>query len=673
MTRLLLGRVALLALLALLALAPRLASAQELGVTTEVERPIASTGGEDPTASATEVDATDRPRADEALADALREVPGARPLSTGGYGSPSTLSLRGSDGDQVEVMLGSLPISAVDGGAFDLSVIPLWALDRVEVYRGGSPTWLGASGIGGVVRLVPRGAGASVARGTAGAGSFGLLHARASAGAVDGGADGEVDGEVDWLASAGVSRSDGDFPYVADATLLDGSDDAVERRRENAHVTQASALAHARWHSGADRVEGFALGLYREGGVPGPAIDPTDRARREEGQLLLGLGYERVERDLTLSLAAGLAYRGRALEDPDAEIGLVPRDARDDALRTVVRAGARGDALDWLEVIGVGLWIHEELWPRDALAAADPPSSARDRGRFGVEARLHGRTGSARYELRPSVRLGVVASRLADLRAEAAGTLTDRLDAVPTFRLAGALEPLPGLTLAASASSATRTPTPVELFGDRAFLRGDASLSPERAERFDASVALRGVAGPLRGRAELRGFVTLASDLIRYTRSSRFLSTPQNVDSATLAGAEIGASGTLTPHVALTVAATWLETWTPWLGAERRLPYRPRLSLYARPEARAFALGPIDRLVVYADVAHVGDAFADAANAATIAARTRVGLGLSVELWERRVRLDLGVRDVFDARGVDLLGFPLPGRSLYASLSIDAR
>lgn len=649
----------------LLLLAPLPVAAQELGVTAEVERPMAATGGEDPTASATEVDATDRPRADEDLADALLEVPGARPLRTGAFGSPATLSLRGSDGDQVEVLLGELPISTVDGSAFDLSTIPLWALDRVEVYRGGAPTWLGVGGIGGVLRLVPRSAGREAVRATGGAGSFGLAHGRVSAGTHE--------GDVDWLASAGLTHADGDFPYLADVTLLDGSTGAEQRRRENAQLTQASALSHVRIRTGDERLSVFALGMYRAGGIPGPAVDPTRAARREEGQAIASLGWEHLEDDWRLAASAGAAYRRRSLEDRLAEVGLVPRDADDDALRTVARVAARGDALEWLEVIGVGLWIHEQLWPRDALARNPPSGSARDAGRLGVEARLHGHTGEVRYELRPSVRLGLVGSRLSDLRSEASGERTSRFDAVPTFRLAGAIEPLRGLTVAASASSATRTPTPLELFGDRAFLRGNAELVPERAERFDLSLALRGREGDARGRAELRGFVTLASDLIRYQRSSRFVSTPENVDSATLGGAELGLAGSITPHFALTGAATYLETWTPWLGAERRLPYRPRLTAYLRPELRAFEVGPLDRLVFYADVVHVGAAFADAVNAARIEGRTRFGVGASLEVWERRLRLDVGVRDVFDARGTDLLGFPLPGRSLFASLSLATR
>ena len=37
------------------------------------------------------------------------------------------------------MLFADIPITTADGTAFDLSSIPLWALERVEVYRGGAP------------------------------------------------------------------------------------------------------------------------------------------------------------------------------------------------------------------------------------------------------------------------------------------------------------------------------------------------------------------------------------------------------------------------------------------------------------------------------------------------------------------------------------------------------
>ncbi|HBQ10816.1 MAG TPA: hypothetical protein DEF51_06365, partial [Myxococcales bacterium] len=92
------------------------------------------------------------------------------------------------------------------------------------------------------------------------------------------------------------------------------------------------------------------------------------------------------------------------------------------------------------------------------------------------EARLHGRTGDVRYELRPSARFAVFGARLRELRTDRAGEPNDVVQLAPSFRIGGAIEPVRGLAISASAASATRAPTALELFGDRAFLLGDTRL-----------------------------------------------------------------------------------------------------------------------------------------------------------------------------------------------------
>jgi vitamin B12 transporter len=653
---------------------PSLVAAQ-LGVTAEVERPIARAGGEDPTASATEVDAQRRPMALDTLENALLEVPGARPLTTGAYGSPTTLALRGADADQLEVLVGDVPVTTADGGAFDLSALPLWIFDRVEAYRSGAPTWLGAGGMGGVLRLVPRaGEGPPSVGVTLGLGAFGLGHARAAAQVSD--------DALAWTTAVGVTTSEGDFPHLDDGrTALDPSDD-VERARENGWVREVSGLGHLRARLAGGRLSVLVLGHERLGGVPGPASAPTRHVRRSETSALGSIGYELTEggrraevADWRLSLSTAAGYRRRRLVDRFGEIGLLPRETDDRQWRSVLRVAVRGRVLRWLELTGVALWTHEAIEPEDALARQPNAPSARDAGTLALETRFHGRVGDVRLELRPSARLAVIGSRLTELRPERSGERSEGVVVAPTFRVGAAIEPLRGLTVAGSVASATRAPSMIELFGDRGFLQGDTALRPERAETFDLGVVWRGRHEALMGQAELRGFVTLASDLIRYRRTGQLTALPENVASATLFGAELGASVQWTRHLRLVGALTLLDTRTSYLGQERRLPLRPWLTAYLRPEVTAFALGPLDRLMVWADVTHVSDSHLNPANepGGLLPARARIGLGVSATVWEDRLRLDLALRDVLDQRGTDLLGFPLPGRSLFVALTVASR
>lgn len=667
-----LASTALLSIASLGTAFPEDAVAQQLGVTAEVERPMARTGGDDPTASATDVDARQRPHALDTLEDAMVEVPGARPLRSGAYGSPTMLSLRGSEADQVEVLFGEVPLTTADGSAFDLSTVPLFVLERVEVYRGGAPTWLGSGGMGGVVRLVPR-VGSTEARlhASFGVGSWGLFHGRIAT-------EADHDG-VSWLSAVGATSSEGDYPFVADLTPLDGVGGST-RTRDNGWVREGSGLGHLRVRIGDGELTAFVFGLERLGGVPGPAARPTREARRNETHVLGAVGYEITdggspssEADWRLALTASAGHRRRRFTDRLGEVGLVPSASDDRGLRSVVRVAFAGRPLDELEITGVARWIHESLWPEDRLARQPNGDSARDTGDLAVEARLHGRVEGARFELRPSARLALLGSRLRDLRPDRAGLAVEAVLVAPTFRIGGAFEPIRGLTVAASAASATRPPNLVELFGDRGYLLGAASLRPERAETFDLGVAVRGREGTLAGRAELRGFATLATDLIRYRRNSQFQAVPENVAGTTvLSGGELGMRGQATPHVEVTGALTFLGTWVPYGPSElsKQLPLRPWMTAYLRPTVRALELGPLDELAAWADLSHVSETFWDPANTSALPARTRVGVGLSAFTWQRRIRLDVALLDAFDQRGTDLLGFPLPGRTLSVSLSV---
>ena len=127
----------------------------QYGETAEVTRPIPATNSLDATAAGSEVLIRDRTVA-QTTDQLLQESAGTRIVAEGGLGSPFCVRLRGVACDQVTVMLGDVPLSSPDTGSFDLSLVPLEALDGFEVFRGGAPAWLNEGAVGGVLRLLPR-------------------------------------------------------------------------------------------------------------------------------------------------------------------------------------------------------------------------------------------------------------------------------------------------------------------------------------------------------------------------------------------------------------------------------------------------------------------------------------------------------------------------------------
>jgi len=114
--------------------------------------------------------------------DALRTQPGVAIAETGGYGAPTTASVRGATSAQTPVYLAGVRLNDDVGGAADLSTIPLWFLNRIEIYRSNAPLAGDQLGIGGAIFFEPRRAEGPEASAGAMAGSFGARAAWARAG-----------------------------------------------------------------------------------------------------------------------------------------------------------------------------------------------------------------------------------------------------------------------------------------------------------------------------------------------------------------------------------------------------------------------------------------------------------------------------------------------------------
>ena len=88
------------------------------------------------------------------LPGVLERVPGLDIRSLGGAGQLSTAQIRGAKAEQVLILIDGAPFSP--GQASDLSVMPIGALQRVEVVRGPAASRFGAGALGGVVNLVTK-------------------------------------------------------------------------------------------------------------------------------------------------------------------------------------------------------------------------------------------------------------------------------------------------------------------------------------------------------------------------------------------------------------------------------------------------------------------------------------------------------------------------------------
>lgn len=87
------------------------------------------------------------------LDEVLNTNPGIHIRKEGGLGSRFNLSLNGLSGRQVRFFIDGLPIENY-GSTFGINNIPVNLVERVEVYKGVVPVYLGGDALGGAVNLV---------------------------------------------------------------------------------------------------------------------------------------------------------------------------------------------------------------------------------------------------------------------------------------------------------------------------------------------------------------------------------------------------------------------------------------------------------------------------------------------------------------------------------------
>ncbi|PIB37062.1 colicin I receptor [Reichenbachiella sp. 5M10] len=83
----------------------------------------------------------------------LNRVGGVRVMQDGGLGSTLNFSLNGFSGDQVKFFMDGIPMDNF-GSSLSLNNIPVNMIERIEVYKGVVPVWLGTDALGGAVNII---------------------------------------------------------------------------------------------------------------------------------------------------------------------------------------------------------------------------------------------------------------------------------------------------------------------------------------------------------------------------------------------------------------------------------------------------------------------------------------------------------------------------------------
>ncbi len=594
----------------------------------------------------------------QSAASVLADAVGVTVKETGGLGSYSSASIRGSTAAQAPIFLDGVPLSQVSTGSVNLSDIPLQSLERIEVYRGAAPLVLGGAGLGGAIHLVSaHRKEAPWTRTTAG--SYHTFEFQAGSS--------RAQGKWTLLGRGRYLSSSGDFTYEFDNRTPYNPRDDFRTARRNNDLSAGGGIVSAlrtgdRWN-----LQFSELLDGREYGLPGRDLQAAHaRSSSFTHHFRAALLSSGARRGILRKLELYHRIDQQGFDDKEGELSLVREQRRDRTQSVGVNAlgsfgGHRGDA--WRLETRWAQLRSERLWPEKENGAPQT--------RFTVAAAVQPefRALAERLSLSPGARLeyhhdrfhGVPVLGNYDL-PNGPKEVADTWAHTYQFDLRYLLSER--LILKANVGEYERVPTLIERFGNRGSVIGNPDLVPEIGTNRDV-----GLVFTQRGsnrRLMLSLFHNDSSQLITFVRNSQRTATAQNIGAAEIKGVEadldLGRFGPL----ALGFNGTWLRTRDCSDNATfqgQPLPGRPGYQLRAR-----------------ANVGHgmwrVGYEFtAMGDNTLDRNGREKVPQRALHEVWMRLnvggVTLDARVENLTDNQQLfDLYGWPLPGRRFLLSLGI---
>ncbi|MBT4141421.1 MAG: TonB-dependent receptor, partial [Candidatus Latescibacteria bacterium] len=253
------------------------------------------------------------------LPDVLSEATGVQVKRLGGLGAFSTLSLRGSSAEQVEVYLDGVLLNAALGGGVDLSNLPLAHVGQIEVYRGAGAA---GNGLGGTVHIRTRETKKKFSQSVRGA--WGSFDTRSLNGMVTGGF-----GQTKFLFAADYMASDNNFGFLDDnGTEYNVNDDVFTSRQNNAYES-VNVLGKWRkdWENGRHVTLQESL-FWKSQGIPGISNNQAQNAHFGAFRSLTELAFEvgEILPSLMMRHTFHFTHVGESFVDANGEIGVGRRD-----------------------------------------------------------------------------------------------------------------------------------------------------------------------------------------------------------------------------------------------------------------------------------------------------------------------------------------------------------
>ncbi len=636
----------------------------EVLVTEEARAPASS---RDQTAASTVIRRERLQAPGSTSAEVLQRAPGVQVQRSGSSSDLATASLRGASSAQTPIYLAGVRLNDDVTGTADLSTVPLWMLDRVEVFRGTAPEYADQLGLGGAIFLEPRLASRSEVTAGQLVGSWATVGTWA-AGAVAG-------PDASALVSLRRDAAANDYRYRNDRGTVFAPGDDAEVRRENSDFESYDVWTIGRFRFGRGASVTTVLESFeREQGVTGlavlPAFGSRARVRRQLAAVSAAVPCHRrgvSENRCQVELSSSALAANVSIEDPFRELGLLTDRVDSEGVRLTEQARLR-------------YWFGEHGQASAGISQSLESLDSVRRGGDAITATRQVTRPTLSGEGRPLEELSLVALLAGECHTTAGRDQGETCGVLePTARLGARVRATEHLALLGNVGRYARVPTLGELYGVSPLVLGDPGLRPETGIAADAGFRLSLPATDprgLQGYLEVFGFQRNSRRLIAYRRTSFRQVRPYNVGRARVRGLELAAGGTWLATLRAETAVTLLDprdTTPSRVYANDVLPYRSRLvlsQLFEVFDRDAWPALGVGHTAIGLRVSHRSSRHQNPAGIGPIPHHTSVDLEGVAKLAGDHLALRATLTNLFDASQFDAVGLPLPGRGAFASAEV---
>jgi vitamin B12 transporter len=567
------------------------------------------------------------------LREILSSLPGLHSRQFTGPGQLSTVNIRGVESKGVLILIDGVPLNGLFSTGVDLSTLNLSGFDEIEVYKGGGGAYFGDSALGGVINLVSGSSEKIHNQLSFTVGSFNLFSSRLLLQ--------QKTENSDLLIAIEEMASRGDYYFTNNnGTTLDDSDDFRDIRQNNESNSLGCLFKYTNHLSDDSRFSVVAESFFGRKGIAGLTTFPSPNARQKDNRLFLQAIFEKEN------------------VGPDTD--------------AAVRWFFKNSGLDYEDKLGEATGGPVDVFNRDNLIGVSTKITKYDSKYPGIY-RLTGEISHESYNGKEEYEPG---RKKASLALERESYLMDdrltlhggvRLDAIdgfstiPTFRIGSAFEIDQNSVIRANLGNSFRLPSYDELYQNRGLIIGNPKLKPERGFDIDLGYMYK-TSDCTFG---VTGFNNRLRNQIVYELFGGYRYQPFNVGRSDLKGVEVSIEKKLGDCI-LAGNYTWLDAVNltdSGVTKNKKLPSRPEHEIYLMFKTQ------IDPMELVLDWEYTSGNYVTFAN--TLKLPDRSSLGLKLKWISDDWTLGAEMRNLLNENLTDVRGFPLPGRSVYLTVTKD--